>query len=105
MQGGVEVELVCWPDDAVLRHQLAASRLPRLLLVQEGHAPPLVQDELEDWVRFPLDPEELTIRSDTLLGRARGVPRRMRGLVLDGDGVLRRGENWVALSPTEARVF
>jgi DNA-binding response OmpR family regulator len=33
------------------------------------------------------------------------VARRPTGLVLDGDGVLRHGDRWVALPPLEARLF
>lgn len=45
------------------------------------------------------------MRSETLQERARLVAPRPTGLVLDGDGVLRDGDRWVALPPLEARLF
>ena len=99
------VALLRWPEDASSRRRLAAARLPRLLLVGAGEEPPLDDDELEDWIRLPLDPDELAVRSDTLVERARHVAPRATGLVLDGDDVLRRDGRWVALPPLEARVF
>lgn len=99
------VALLRWPEDEASRRRLAAARLPRLLLIGEGAAPPLAIDELEDWIRFPLDPEELTVRTDTLAERARDVAPRPTGLVLDSDRVLHSDDRWVALSPTEARLF
>lgn len=99
------VALLRWPEDAASRSRLAAARLPRLLLISADEAPPVSVDELEDWIRFPLDPAELAIRTETLLERAREVAPRAIGLVLDGDGVLHRDDRWVALPPTEARLF
>jgi DNA-binding response OmpR family regulator len=64
----------------------------------------LVTDELEDWVRFPLDADELAVRTAVLADRARDVVPRPWNLVLDGDGVLHNGDRWVALAPKEERV-
>ena len=100
-----EVALLRWPEDAESRRRLAAARLPRLLLIAAGDAPPLDDDELEDWIRLPLDPDELAIRSSTLAERARHVAPRATGLVLDADDVLHREGLWVALPPIEARLF
>ncbi|HEY3141924.1 MAG TPA: winged helix-turn-helix domain-containing protein [Acidimicrobiales bacterium] len=97
--------LLCWPDDESARRQLAAARLPRLLLIGRGREPPVVDDELEDWVRFPLDADELELRTAVLLDRAREVPARPWGLRLDADGVLHREDRWVAVPPIEERVL
>jgi DNA-binding response OmpR family regulator len=99
------VALVSWPEDESSRRRLAAARQPRLLLIAPGVAPPVLTDELEDWIRFPLDPDELAVRMATLVARAGDVEPRPAGLVLDGDGVLHCEDRWVSLPPTEARVL
>ncbi|HEV7758510.1 MAG TPA: winged helix-turn-helix domain-containing protein [Acidimicrobiales bacterium] len=100
-----DVALVSWPQDEALRRRLAAARRPRLLLIDGSHAAPLAADELEDWVRYPLDPDELAIRIATLVHRASGVAPRATTLVLDDDGVLHADDRWVALSLLEARLL
>jgi hypothetical protein len=102
---GPGVALVRWPEEEPARRRLAASRLPRLLLVDRGVTPPVVVDELEDWVRFPLDADEIGARSRVLADRARDVSPRPVGLVLDADGMLHHGSRWVALAPLEGRVL
>jgi hypothetical protein len=102
---GHGVALVHWPEDESSRRWLAASRLPRLLLVRPGVAPPTVVDDIEDWVRFPLDAEELARRSEVLAERARDVPSRPATLVLDEHGVLRHRSRWAALAPLEQRLL
>src|SRR5262245_50001944 len=49
----VDVALVRWPEESDRRRRLERDGLPRLLLVEDGAAPPLVEDPLEDWVRVP----------------------------------------------------
>lgn len=102
---GPHVALVAWPRDEALRRRLAAARAPRLLLIDAGSAPPTITDELEDWVREPLDPDELAVRIATLVERARGTTPRAVPVMLDADGVLHAKEVWVALAPLEARVL
>lgn len=99
------VAILRWPEDDTSRRRLAAARLPRLLLVEPGEVPPLAIDELEDWIRFPLDSDELALRSRTLEERAHRVTPRSIGLALDADGLLHRDDRWAALSPLEARLF
>lgn len=59
-------------------------------------------DCLEDWIRVPAPDDDVRIRMETLndrvAGHGGGVPH------LDGDGVLRFGQGWVALPPVEARL-
>jgi hypothetical protein len=100
-----DVALVRWPQDEATRRRLAAARLPRLLLVDRDQPPPPHADELEDWVRFPLDPDELAVRTSTLADRARDVPPRPLALDLDADGVLHVDGRWVALPLLEARLL
>jgi two-component system response regulator BaeR len=100
-----DMALISWPQDEALRARLATARRPRLLLVDASDRPPLADDGLEDWIRHPIDPDELAIRTAMLLDRARQVRPRPRSLQLDGDGVLRADNRWVALAPLEARVL
>jgi hypothetical protein len=100
-----DVALVHWPEEDALRRRLAAAHLPRLLLVDADQMPPLATDELEDWARLPLDPDELAIRCATLVQRARDLMPRAIPKVLDADGVLHLQDRWVALAPLEARML
>ena len=43
---------------------LAARREPRLVVVEQG-PPPTTEDWLEDWLRTPVDEEEVRIRLET----------------------------------------
>ena len=97
------VTLVHWPRQEGLRSELAGARRPRLLLLDAAQAPPLVWDELEDWVRLPADDDELRVRADTL--RRRAAPPSPPWPVLDADGILREGSSWVAIPPIEARIL
>jgi two-component system, OmpR family, response regulator len=100
-----DVALIMWPHDQALRRRLAAARRPRLVLVDADRPPPPADDELEDWIRYPPDPDELAVRTATLLDRARDVTPRPTSLELDGDGILHADGRWVALPELEARVF
>jgi DNA-binding winged helix-turn-helix (wHTH) protein len=71
-----------------------------LLLVEPHVAPPDVEDGLEDWVRLPAVDGDVRARMRTLLLRA----HRRRGVTLDPQGRLHRGDRWVALSPLEMRI-
>ena len=97
------VTLVHWPRDEALRADLAGQRRPRLLLLDADQAPPLVWDELEDWVRLPADDDELRLRADTL--RRRAGPPSPPWPILDAEGILRDGATWVAIPPIEARIL
>jgi hypothetical protein len=87
------VRLLRWPDDDHHRAGLADERRPRILLVAPGAAPPEHWDELEDWVRLPLEPDELQQRARTLRRRARASERPW----FDDDGLLRAGDRWLDL--------
>nr|MBA2281601.1 helix-turn-helix domain-containing protein [Acidimicrobiia bacterium] len=98
----MEVVLVRWPSGEAERTDLAASGVPRLLLVENGEAPPAVGDDLEDWIRVPAGDADLHARIAGLERRLRsrgpGVP------AIDDDGVLRVQGGWVPLPPVEARL-
>jgi hypothetical protein len=87
------VRLLPWPGEDHARDELAAAGVPRILLLAADAAPPENWDELEDWVRLPLDPDELHHRARTLGRRARATDRPW----FDDDGLLRVGDRWVDL--------
>ncbi len=92
-----------WPDEAGRREDLRHAGSPRLLLLEDGVAPPaLAADDHEDWIRVPASEVDLRARVDGLRRRltARAVPVP----VLDDDGVLRLADRWVSLPPVEARL-
>ena len=88
------VVLLRWPAQEQLREQLEAEGRPRLLLLTRECLAPVCADDLEDWVREPLDSDELERRGRTLERRA-----RIRGLRprVDEHGLIRVGERWVDL--------
>lgn len=101
--GLVDVVLVRWPCEADTRARLALDGRPRLLLIDDGSAPPLVEDPLEDWIRWPSPEADVRARLDTLARRSAahgaGCPP-----TIDDDGVARYGGRWVSLPPVEARL-
>ncbi len=50
----MDVVLLRWPLERVRRDELARADRPRLLLVEAGAAPPVVDSPLEDWIRLPV---------------------------------------------------
>lgn len=76
---------------------------PVLYLVAHEAPPPQGLGPLEDWVREPLDPDELAARVDRLLARARTVGPVH--LSLDPDGLLKLDHQIVILSPTETAIM
>jgi len=99
----MEVELVRWPKDESRRLELDEQNLPRLLLVDAAHEPPITSDPLEDWIRLPADDVDL----DARIGGLAAIASRLgltRTPLLDGDGVLRFRDKWVALPPIEMRM-
>ena len=98
-----EVTLVRWPEEASLREALAALGRPRMLLVQPGLLPPADLDATEDWLRWPPDPAELDVRVRTLRSR---LPDPVDlALAFDDDGILRRGDRWVAVSEAQTPIL
>lgn len=64
--------------------------------------PPVPADCLEDWVRVGTPDLDVRARVGALMARA--DEHRREAPLLDGDGVLRFSEQWVALPPVEARL-
>ena len=99
----VDVVLLHWPLERDRRTALAAQGCPRLLLIDAEEAPPLPGDCLEDWVRLPASQGDIDARVAAIAHRAAShVAERP---VLDPDGVLRCGSDWVSLPPVEARLL
>jgi two-component system, OmpR family, response regulator len=98
----VDVTVVRWPREAALRDRLAGESRARLLVVDDGSAPPLVTDLLEDWVWSSADQSETRARMETLAHRASSS--RSGPPTLDDDGVLRHHALWVPLPPVEGRL-
>ena len=94
--------MVRWPSQRHRRDQLVAARLPRLLLVEPEAPAPIALDPLEDWVRLPVDREDLQARLAALA--ARGRDAGLRAPRLDEWGVLRFGGRQITLPPLEARL-
>ena len=92
-----------WPLEAERRRALAAVQAPRLLLVEGGAPAPEPEDCLEDWMRVPASEADLRVRAEALARRARAHVSAVP--VLDADGLLRFGGDWVPLPPVEARLM
>ncbi|MBW3574785.1 MAG: winged helix-turn-helix domain-containing protein [Actinobacteria bacterium] len=90
-----------WPAERGRRERLRSERQPRLLLVDGGGPPPGCGDCFEDWIRLPASEADLQARAESLVARC----QQHLGLrpTLD-EGVLRVGDDWVSLSPLEARL-
>ena len=84
-----------------MRDRLAADGVPRLLLISRSCPAPVCVDELEDWVREPLEPAELEARTATLQARARLAACRPR---VDDSDLVRAGDRWVDLPPAQLAV-
>ena len=96
-----------WPAEGTRRAELRDEGRARLLLLEDGVAPPVVAaDDLEDWIRVPASEVDVGARVDALRRRveARAHAGQPTVPALDDDGVLRLGERWVSLPPVEARL-
>ena len=67
--GSADVRLLRWPIERDAAVSLEAAGLPFLLLVPHDEAPPVSGYRLMDWVRSPVDPDELVARRENLEGR------------------------------------
>ncbi len=96
--GDDDIELLHWPNDEEQRRRLAADGVPRLLFLAEDAAPPGASDLLEDWVRLPVEVDELRARRTALARRADCAGHAP---VIDSDGLLWWGDAWVAIPPAQ----
>ena len=91
-----DVVVVHWPAEADRRRAAAADGRGRLLLVPQGVDPPVL-DQLEDWMREPIDGDDLDARRAAVGRRV----ARHRPAAIDDDGLLRRGSQWRPLADLE----
>lgn len=73
-----------------------------VLHILPADAPPPTCGPLEDWIRLPIERDDLIVRADRLLDRARARSPLPVEVV---DGVLRAGELVEVLSPQEERLM
>jgi len=97
----MDVVRLRWPAETELRERLRRHGTPRLLVVADGDVPPDDIDVLEDWTRVGAPERDVAARALTLSLRA---ARLRPAPYFDGDGLLRCGRSFVALSPLETRV-
>jgi hypothetical protein len=97
----IDVPLIEWPAAEALRERLAVEGRPRLLVVDASSPPPACLDELEDWVRHPVDMMDVVARTATLRHRAE---RRDRHPLLDDNGLLWLHGRWVSIPPAQLPV-
>lgn len=96
----MDVALVRWPAGADKLETLRSQRAPRLLVIGKDASPPRPVDELEDWVRLPVDEGDVRVRVDTLAKRA----QRLLVPSVDRDDVVHYDGSLTPLSPVEARL-
>lgn len=99
----MDVVTLRWPVEEDRRQALAASRVPRLLVVDSDHAPPSLIDQFEDWIRVPALEVDRMARIDAIRRRVNGatappVPE------IDENGIVRTGSAWVSVPPVEANL-
>jgi DNA-binding winged helix-turn-helix (wHTH) protein len=98
-------EVLRWPLDAAARPALRAARRPCLWLLEHGELVPEL-DELEDWVRLPVDPSVLHTLVERLGAKVDEAGRLHPGEVrVDADGLLSFGPALVVVPETEARIL
>jgi hypothetical protein len=95
------VVLLRWPQDEDRRRVAAKDGVPRLLLLDDTTPPPRTADLLEDWLRAPVDREELWARRAELVRRAHCAAY---GPALDDDGLLRWHDQWVPIPTAQVPV-
>lgn len=107
----VEVAVLHWPAEAEERWRLAHEGRVRLLLVAAQAASPEVSDPLEDWVRLPASDSDIEARLRGLAARRRrleagsSAPEGVGPPMVDDDGRIHLGAQWIALSNTEAAMM
>ena len=98
----MDITLIRWPAESDRLPMLREERVPRLLLVDEEAEPPVVTDELEDWVRLPAPDQDLRARLESLSRRAEASGRRLPEI--DEHGIVRFNGGHTSVPPVEARL-
>lgn len=97
----MDVVTLRWPLEEGRRQTLAASGIPRLLVVDGEHEPPRIDDPYEDWIRIPALEIDRVARIDGLRRRL-GDNGRRSAPEIDENGLVRCGDTWVSVPPIEA---
>ena len=97
----MSVELVHWPEEQGRLDALRQARKPRLLLVDQAAAPPLVVDDGEDWIRLPADHRDVQARIETLSRRSTDGSSRLS----IEDGVVRTAIGKTTVPALEERLL
>jgi DNA-binding response OmpR family regulator len=92
------VALVWWPEEAASVDRLRAARLPFLMLVAPGVAAPERVGPDEDWLRRPVDDDDVRARIAGLVDR---LSEAATARLAVGSGRIRYRGRWVHLSDTE----
>jgi two-component system OmpR family response regulator len=96
-----DVVIVRWPEERAEVARLAATLVPRLLLVAAEADPPEPGDVLQDWVRLPGDDRDFRARISGLRLRAADLAAAP---TLDRHGRMLYRGRWAQLSPIEERL-
>jgi len=99
--GGPAIAIVRWPDHRSTIDELRRLGQPRLLVVGPHDDPVIATDDLEDWVRLPVEDRDVRMRLRCVRERATRLPTCA---VLDGFGRLLFAGRWVGLSGLEERL-
>jgi two-component system, OmpR family, response regulator len=97
----VSTVVLRWPAERERAELLALEGVPRLFLVGADGEPPRCVDPLSDWVRLPVDGQDLDVRLEVLVERARRTGRGPTRPEVDGHGRLLWNGQWIPLSPIE----
>lgn len=98
-----DITIVDWPRGEEERRLLAQLGLPRLLRVEPGHGPPVVDDPTEDWFRPPCSDEDIAARARAVRSRRDTAPSPAP--TVDEADVLRAHGMRCPLAPVEARLM
>jgi hypothetical protein len=99
--GLVHVPLLRWPSERTEAKRLEAAALPFLLLVGHDEVPPKSGYRFMDWVRSPVDPDELIARQSNLETRFILSIEGQRPLLDDETGRLTFAHGCVDVAPSQ----
>jgi DNA-binding response OmpR family regulator len=96
----MHVKMLHWPSQERQRERYKELGVPRILVLEGDTRPPSPLDALEDWVRSPIQREDMQARLVALQTRAfASLP------VVDSNEILRFGGQCIPLSPGDAQLM